>query len=493
MITFAQLRKHSEDLYPALLMERHFPYRSRKIFRTILLVSTITALIAMLFTHIVMGDNVTTDMYRIRGGFFLIFLATLFAYLTEWFYLSYYFRKTLVDFEVAQLVFWSDENDVVKSFFESEIGSTTLDRLNIPDASVTYFIKNKDRKKLREVSVEFIETERGETTPVLYGSALYTRDSELRYFLDINFVDEKTFLGALQWANEILYEQRKRALFLSRDRLERIPSIGKTWTYTQFSILDTYCLPIYKSRLYTSLGEEWRIYKKEAQEVENVLAHKRGRNVLLVAPTIEAGMEIVSALGQIILRGNALYAIEGKEIYFLSSEKFLDAVKTKDEFERIIRGVLEEAHRDGKVILVLPQTSVFIEQAHALGLDASELMDSFLKSTDLNIIAVVDTDEYHATIAPHTKFVRHFEKIQFSKIDNQTLHRILKDQVKMIESEKNVFFTYQVIRDVAAKFSGPSIDGTYLISIVKFLKKLADNVRRDNERVVTSQYVEELS
>ncbi len=492
MITFAELKKHSEDLYPALLMERSFPYRTRKAFRTILLVSTIMALFAMLYIHFVIGVNGTSDVYKIRGGFFLIFLATLFAYLTEWFYLSFYFKKSLVDFEVAQLVFWSDHNDVIKSFLESEIGNTTIDRLNIPDASVAYFVNNKDRKRLREIDVQFLETSRGETTSVLYGEALYKHDAEFRYFLDINMVDQKTFLEALQWADEILYERRKFALFLSRERLERIPSIGKTWDSAQFSVLTNYCVPIYKSRMYTSLGEEWRIYKKEAQEVENILAQKRGQNVLLVTPTIESGMEIVSALGQIILRGNALYALEGKEIYFLSPEKFMDKVQTKEEFEHIMRHILAEAHENGDVILVLPQTSRLIERAHQLGLDASEMVINFLKSKELNIIAVVDTDEYHSTIAPHSEFVRNFEKIQFAKIDHKTLHRILKDQVKMIESEEKVFFTYQVIRDVAARFAGPSIDGTYLLTIVKFLKTLAKNVRRDGERVVTSKYIDEI-
>jgi hypothetical protein len=491
MITFAELRAQSEDVYPALLMEKYFPYWTRRFFRTILLVASITALIALVYTHSI-GVTMTSEVYVIRGGVFLILLSTIFAYLTEWFYLSYYFKKTPVDFEVAQLIFLSDPHDLVKSFLKSEIGRTVLDRLNIPDASTEYFINNADRKRLREGVVQFLETERGETSMIIYASALITRNADFAYFFEINLIDVKTFLETVQWADELLYAKRERSLFLSRERLERIPSIGKAWEHTRRIVISTYCKPIYQSRLYTSLGEEWRIYKKEAQEVENMLAKKPGQKVMVISPTIESGMEIMSALGQIILRGNALYSIEGKDMYFLSSETFLEAVTTKEDFERILHNVLDEARASRNIILILPQTSKLIARAYELGVDMTAIAKEFLSSPDLHIVSLVDSDEYHHTVAPHTTFVRHFEKITFTKIDHNTLQRIIKDQVRHIESEEGVYFTYQVIRDVAKKFSGPSIDGTYLLSIVKYLRTIAHAVRKDGERVITVRHIDDV-
>lgn len=491
MITFAELRKHSEDLYPALLMERYFPYRTRKLFRTILLVASLMALIAVIYT-LLLGVHTTAEVYRIRGGAVLIALSTIFAYLTEWFYLSYYFKKTLVDFEVAQLVLLSKPDDLVKSFLESEIGMMTLDRLNVPDASSTYFINNADRKKLREGVVQFLETERGETSMMIYAAALYKHNSDFAYFLEINFIDETTFLEAVQWADELIYARRVKNLFISRERLERIPSIGKVWSQTRLSMVEKYCVPIFESRLYTSLGNEWRMYKKEAQEVENILARKPGQNVMLIAPTIEAGMEILSALGHIITRGNALYSIEDKHMYFLSTEKFLDAITTKDEFEQVLVNVLEEARASRNIILILPQTSVLIAKAFTLGIEMMTIVKTFLQSTDLHIVAVVDSDEYHHTIVPHREFTRYFDPITFNKIDHKTLHRIIKDQIQHIELELRVFYTYQVVRDVARKFAGPSIDGTYLLAIVKYLRTLAEHVREQGDRVVTAQHVASL-
>lgn len=491
MITFAELRKHSEDLYPALLMERYFPYRTRKLFRTVLLVATLMALIAAIYTAL-LGVHTTAEVYRIRGGAVLIALSTVFAYLTEWFYLSYYFKKSLVDFEVAQLALLSNSDDLVKSFLESEIGMMTLDRLNVPDASTVYFIKNPDRKRLREGVVQFLETERGETSMVIYAAALYKHNSDFAYFLEINFIDETTFLEAVQWADELMYARRAKALFLSRERLERIPSIGKAWAHTRLSMLEKYCAPIFESRLYTSLGNEWRMYKKEAQEVENILARKPGQNVMLIAPTIEAGMEIMSALGHIITRGNALYSIEGKHLYFLSTEKFLHAIKTKEEFEQVLVNVLDEARTSRDIILILPQTSELIAKAFSLGVEMMAIVKDFLASTDLHIVAVVDSDEYHHTIVPHRAFTRYFDPITFNKIDHKTLQRIIKDQVQHIESELRVFYTYQAVRDVARKFAGSSVDGTYLLAIVKYLRTLAMHVREQGDRVVTAQHITSL-
>jgi ATP-dependent Clp protease ATP-binding subunit ClpA len=398
----------------------------------------------------------------------------------------------LIDFEVAQLVLLSKPDDLVKSFLESEIGMMTLDRLNVPDASTTYFIKNPDRKKLREGVVQFLETERGETSMVIYAAALYKHNSDFAYFLEINFIDETSFLEAVQWADELIYTKRAKALFLSRERLERIPSIGKAWAHTRLSMLEKYCMPIFESRLYTSLGNEWRMYKKEAQEVENILARKPGQNVMLIAPTIESGMEIMSALGHIVARGNALYSIEGKYLYFLSTEKFLNAITTKEEFESALGNVLDEARTSRDIILILPQTSALIAKAFSLGAEMMSVVKEFLQSQDLHIVAVVDSDEYHHTIVPHREFTRYFDPITFNKIDHKTLQRIIKDQVQHIESELRVFYTYQAVRDVARKFAGPSIDGTYLLAIVKYLRTLAERVREQGDRVVTAQHVASL-
>lgn len=491
MITFTELRKYSEELYPALLMEKYFPFRTRKLFRTILLVSSVTALLAFGYSVLLDVHN-TVEAYRIRGGTALIVLSTAFAFLTEWFYLSFYFKKTLVDFEVAQLALLSNPNDLVKSFLQSEIGMITLDRLNIPDASTEYFIKNPDRKRLREGVVQFLETERAETSMIIYAAALYKHNSDFAYFLEINFIDETTFLETVQWADELMYQRRQKALILSRESLERIPSIGKTWANSHLSMIDKYCLPIYESRLYTSLGNEWEMYKKEAQEVENILARKPGQNVMLSASTIEAGMEIMSALGHIILRGNALYSIEGKHLYFLSTEKFLNAINEKEMFERVLSNVLEEARLSRNIILILPQTSALLTKAYELGVETMSILKEFLQSKDLHIVAIVDSDEYHETIVPHQEFIKYFDLITFTKIDHKTLQRIIKDQVQHIESEMRVFYTYQAVRDVALKFSGPSIDGTYLLSIVKYLRTLAMNVRENKERVITAKHVASL-
>ncbi len=52
-----------------------------------------------------------------------------------------------------------------------------------------------------------------------------------------------------------------------------------------------------------------------------------------------------------------------------------------------------------------------------------------------------------------------------------------------------VFYTYQAVRDIARKFAGPSVDGTYLLSIVKYLNSLAKYVRDMNDRVITEKHV----
>ncbi len=484
MVTFTELKNKSADLFPAILLDKALPYKSRKRIRRMVFWSLIFVFGCMYYVGF--DSNITEYVYKIRGAFFMFAVFYISTYLIEWFYLSYYVREHKIDFEVAYLVTVSHPKDMTSGFLKSEIGEMIMKRLNISDDAVQLFLKNPSRSKLWATDTKFFEEANGFVSLIMYLNTIYDDDKDFSAFLSSHFIDERKFLEASQWSDEILYGMRKGRLVFSRERLERIPSIGKNWAYYKKQFLQKFCHPISTSPLYQSLGIEWRLYRSDAEKIENLLVQKDGQNVMMVVPSIDSGMEIVSALAKIILKGYALYRIEGKEIWIVDFSKLNDNSHNKEEFEANLKNILVEAHNSVNVILVFPRFSNFTERAHFWGVNIAQIFAEFLKSSDINIIALTEKNEYHQSIETHFDLMKSFEKIETREINLQTLHRIIKKEMRELENETGVFYTYQALHKITHLFEGENMSGENVRRIAKILRK-ASAIAREEKNLTISE------
>lgn len=482
MVTFSELKNKSQDLYPAILLDKALPFRSRNRIRRIVFWSMIFVFGCMFYVGA--GNVVGEYVFKVRGAFSMFAVFYISTYLVEWFYISYYGREHKIDFEVAYLAQTSHLKDLTAGFLKSEIGEMIMKRLNISSDAVHIFLKNPAREKLWATDTQFVEASNGFVSLIMYLNTIYDNDQAFAEFLSNHFIDERKFLEASQWSDEILFEMRKRRLFLRRERLERIPSIGKNWAYYKTRFLQEFGHPITASPLYQSLGIEWRLYRTEAEKIENLLVQKDGQNVMMVVPSIDSGMEIVSALAKIILKGYALYKIEGKEVWIVDYSKVVAESNNKAEYEANLKNILIEAHNAANVILVFPKLSNFTERAHTLGVRIDQIFAEFLKSSDINIIAVVETNEFHESVETHFELMQSFEKIVMREVNLQTLHRIIKKEMRELESETGVFFTYQALHKAYHLFEGESMSGDNVRKIAKFLRKASEIARADRNFVI---------
>ena len=482
MVTFSELKMNSEELFPAVILDHALPWKSRARIRRIIFWSLIVVLACMLYVS--SFGSIGEYVFKIRGAFFMFAIFYVNTYLIEWFYLSYYVREYKIDFEVAYLALTSNPNDLAGSFLKSEIGEMIMKRLNISSYAVNNFIGNPERQKLWGISTKFVEESNGFVSLIMYLNTIYDEDNAFAKFLSSHFVDERKFLEASQWSDEILYGIRKSRLFLSRTRLERIPSIGKKWEYHKVHFLQRFGHQISASPLYQSLGIEWRLYRNEAEKIENLLVQKEGQNVMMVVPSIDSGMEIISALAKIILKGYALYKIEGKEIWIVDFKKVAEGSGGKEEFEANLKNILVEAHNSANVILVFPKLSNFTERAHNLGVRLDQIFDEFLKSSDINIIAITETNEYHESIETHFDLVQSFTKIVMREVNLQTLQRILKMEMRELELETGVFFTYQALHRAHHLFEGENMSGDNVRKIAKFLRKASQIAKTEKNLII---------
>ena len=84
----------------------------------------------------------------------LISLTLLFVCLDAYFYSFYkmsHQADDMVPFEIGEVLYYSDEEDITKGFIWSEIGDLTLKMLGVSEKEIAEFLKEKDIIKFEEI------------------------------------------------------------------------------------------------------------------------------------------------------------------------------------------------------------------------------------------------------------------------------------------------------------------------------------------------------
>jgi len=492
MITFAELKNKSSELYPAILLERYSSYGNRRMARNIMFWA-----LAILFFAMVIGPTLplrfgeVSTFFRdyetnIRSAFFITLSFWASLYLIRAFYLSFYFRKSEIDFEVAQLIIDSDE-DVTKTFLESSIGEYTMLRLGIGSDQTENFLQNRNNI----LTPDKFDIERTYTKDYIsikdYGKSLLMQDSDFSTFLTQYKVDSETFVGALEWVDELEWKIRSAQKWWDRNHLSRIKGVGRNWAFGKVYLLEKYGHSIMSDKSYLNLGDRWRVYEKDARKVESVLVKKRDANVALVSPTTNIGLQIMSSLGKMIVNGKVLFEIEDRRIFVLDTIAIMESVNDSNNLEILIRDILFQTNKAGNVILVIPNLPAFVEHADSLSVDVMNLLSDFLSSARMQIVAISDRHSYHQILEPNMGLMQNFEKILVDDIDKNSAVKILQEEINRIEANKNVFFTFQCIKAISEGAERYFVGSTYSDKILDLLDEVVVHAKTAGRKIITEE------
>jgi ATP-dependent Clp protease ATP-binding subunit ClpA len=399
------------------------------------------------------------NIFRIRAFFFIFSIMSLVGYLVEGFYLSHYFKKAKVDFEVARLVYGADNEDMTASFLCSRIGEYTMDKLGITDKEIKHFLKDEDRDKIKDRDLHFYYNARNSSTDddkVVnlpdYLKSIFNVDRDFRDFLIKNNINEDEFFGALEWIQNIAWKIRNKERFWSKENLVRIPSIGKNWYLDNSQYLNKYSHLIYENMTYQSLGKDWYIFRDEAEQLEDLMLDQKLNNALLVSDDVGTGMQIVSAFGKMIIEGKSLPKFENKKMYVLNIESLIFNEDGKDKFHTDFLNIISEATYNEDIILVIPNLADFMEMSMELGVDIFGLLKKIMSKKSAPLIAVVTKNDFYSLVEPDFELLKNFDKFIVPSIDEKFILRILQNEAHIIENKDKKNITYPVLEKIAVKY-----------------------------------------
>ena len=416
-------------------------------------------------------------------------------FLAEAFYFSHYFKNldalvsgTVVGikpltFEAAEVIASIDTDDITLSFLNTTVGHLVMIRSGIlPEKLQEYLNARTARVTADKILVDSQSDAENGITITDLALAVLKADREFGSFLLGQGVDEKTFLGASLWVVRGSRLARIAERWWSRENLGRIEGVGKDWAYGGAYILDLYSKSVFGRG--SVVNTKSRYLKEETVELENVLSRTREANALIVGETTNAAYEVVAHLARLISEGEALPALEHKRVVVLDQNKLVALAADKSRFERELIRIFEESLAAGNVILVFDDLAGLITSASAIGSDVSALMDPYLISPNLQVVAVCDNDRFHRLILPSTGLMARFEKILLKGSGEETVISVLQDEAIRFEAREKIFFTYPAIETIAKSADRYFPSGVMPDKAVDLLIEIIPHVKGSGRRLV---------
>lgn len=450
-MTFEELKKKSEDLYPAIILEKTFSHKKRqKMSKWGYILFSISVVLLIVSAVPIPGNPLASYTSNFKGLLFLTGSFWLCVYVLEAMYFSYYFKEdSSMDFSVAQVVYDTDVEDVTGSFLRSSLGVRLMMRLGITQELIDIFLeKRKQTIKANEFMLVANDDDPYITLSE-YARSLIHFDHEFYEFLEKRKIDAKTYKGAIDWISHNQLVVKEKEAWWKKENLQRKPSLGKNWAYGQVYHLENYGHPLYEEKIYRTMGEQAVVYEDTVHSIERILLKETGANVLLLGQQSTQTMSIVAALGKYIHKGEVNPYLETKRIFVLNWQSVIDAMREKVDVEVQLTRIFAQTANSGNVIMVIPNMPGFVESAHALEVDILDIIGDVLNSSNLQVIATSNIRDYHQSLETHKDMMSVFERVQVPELDDESVRNVLSVDAVNIESNLPVIFTYQALNTAA--------------------------------------------
>ncbi len=445
---FSELRKKEGRVSGLVALDRAMPRQARAKIKGFLLIIAPLLMMVLLFFE----EQTVVSPDTLYGVMFLVIAFWLVIFMLDCFYYAHYFkgahfslsewginrRKPAIPYEILEIVSHTHSADLTGGFLASRAGKDILIRLDVAPKDVEQFMAG-NREKVYADSIVFAE-------PIVLASfAATVFDSDQRFadFLIGYGVRREDLIGTAVWVSNIYERQKEAYRWWGRDSLGRIKGIGKDWSRGETYLLEQY-------GTFAAPESDEILFKKEIDELEQVLARTSGADALLVAEESSELTAVIAGLAGRIRDGSVLPQIEHKRLLLLNETAIEQASVAEGQFETLIIRLFNQAVNAGHIILVIPNFPSFTVAAKKHGIDIVELLQPYLASSALQIVAFAVKDSYVESLARHTELMSRFERIFIENENSAVIVRALERKVYDIERVAHLFFTYQSLVAVTA-------------------------------------------
>jgi len=481
---------------PPITLTRFFSRRVLTHFRTIFFVTAAGAISGAVVTHLVWPDSSYSEVLLgiglISTSFWLEQMMV-YSYHNSFYFFGLHSILGLsskvnagATYEVAEALL-PNEQDVTAAFCNSKLGTLILLRAGIDLNALETYLRSS-RMKITTMMIPLPED--SVFSLITLGQYLLQQDSSFKTFIKEQGVLEEHFLGALSWVISAHHAQKKIERWWGKDELSKTTGIGREWSYGTAYILEKFSRDIRTSAIYTNLTQGDSAFTAEKiAEVEVALARTKASNVLVIGEAGVGKMDLLLEVDRRLRTGKAISAVDEHHMILLDTTRLFATHSNKQELELTILSIFAEASRAGNIIIVIENLSTFIREAESMGVFIPELLDPFLATPALHVIATDTPGAYHTYLEPLGAFARRFAEVLIDTPDLRSTTRVLQGIAEANENRYRVLFTYSALVAITTAADRYIVEGVMPDKAIELMIDISTRASQAGVAIITAEYV----
>jgi ATP-dependent Clp protease ATP-binding subunit ClpA len=203
--------------------------------------------------------------------------------------------------------------------------------------------------------------------------------------------------------------------------------------------------------------------KEEIERAAQILCRRRKNNPLLVGEAGVGKTAIAEGLAKKIVDKEVPEALADCTIYSLDLGSLVAGTKYRGDFEKRLKSVLAQLHREPQAILFIDEIHTIIGAGAASGgvMDASNLIKPVLASGELRCIGSTTYQEFRGIFEKDRALARRFQKIDVLEPTVDETIEILKGLKSRFEEHHHVRYSPKALT-AAAELSARYINDRHL-------------------------------
>jgi ATP-dependent Clp protease ATP-binding subunit ClpC len=172
------------------------------------------------------------------------------------------------------------------------------------------------------------------------------------------------------------------------------------------------------------------------------------QNVALIGGIGSGKTTIVEAFAERLMDGEAKIPknLQYRQVISLDSTALISAAPGRGELEQLITIVMNEAYRAKNIILCLDNAQMFFEEGTG-SVDITNVLQPILEGGGLRLILTMDEQKFLEISQRNPALASAMNRLQVQSPNQSDTMKIVEDNSLIIESEKNVVFMYQALRE----------------------------------------------
>ncbi|MFY0678471.1 MAG: ATP-dependent Clp protease ATP-binding subunit ClpA [Neptuniibacter sp.] len=201
----------------------------------------------------------------------------------------------------------------------------------------------------------------------------------------------------------------------------------------------------------------------EVERVVQILSRRRKNNPLLVGEAGVGKTAIAEGLAKLIVEGKVPDIISESIVYSLDLGALLAGTKYRGDFEKRLKGLLNEIKGKDHAILFIDEIHTIIGAGAASGgsMDASNLLKPLLSSGQIRCIGSTTFQEFRGIFEKDRALARRFQKVDVLEPSIDDTYQILKGLKQRFEEHHELKYQDEALK-AAAELAGRYINDKHM-------------------------------